>query len=501
VHLAAFLVDRKMSLFTVFGGKARQGLTRQQQVDALRAANPYAAPAREDPANSWDIGLKLPTGMIVRVRTTLPDGFPDVAPTVSIVERTTSHPWLDADQKVIRSPELAAWTRERNLGQTVLSIIQHFGTNPPVFTPAPQPLPFPQSGGPLAGGAGVQGMMQGGAAGGAAMPRQGYPSGLPAPIHAPQGGQAGQQLPSQTPIQLPPGQGGQQQQQGANGLTSGMSQLTLTRRDSLSREITLAELTTSRSSSSANGNTLPPQGGHPSLQHGTSTHTVIPPIPSSFPQLEAMSLDELNLLLEDDSARTAFLASSEEYRVFETLAASQREAAGSAATSNIATAAQLKAAGEELKKAQEKTKAKQAELQALIARQQAACERFSAPKLARELETTASKLNQLSEEHYEAFSSSVSFSSSSSSSTASMGMGMSFYGGGSVASGDSTPGAASVASSTAGGPSGAGGGVDPRLRKFSEEFIALRKRYHIARAKGYILNSVGMSGSSEVAPS
>ena len=41
---------------------------RQEQIEFLRAANPYVSPAREDPVGSWDLGLRLQTGDIIRLR-------------------------------------------------------------------------------------------------------------------------------------------------------------------------------------------------------------------------------------------------------------------------------------------------------------------------------------------------------------------------------------------------------------------------------------------------
>jgi hypothetical protein len=42
--------------------------SRAEQIEFLKAANPLISPAKEDPVSSWDQGLRLPGGQIVRLR-------------------------------------------------------------------------------------------------------------------------------------------------------------------------------------------------------------------------------------------------------------------------------------------------------------------------------------------------------------------------------------------------------------------------------------------------
>lgn len=192
----------------------------------------------------------------------------------------------------------------------------------------------------------------------------------------------------------------------------------------------------------------------------------MPPVPASFPQLESMASDDLQTLLAEPAARSAFLAGAEEVRLLEASAASLRDAASRAANVNLAAAEALRGAGEALAAAQATAAAKEKEVADLAARQEAAAARFSAPRVAGELEATAAALAQAAEELVDSFERSAT---------------------GFSAFGDGTPAA------------GAAGGVSAAaLRRFSEDFIALRKRHHLARAKAYILGATGYAQPAPV---
>lgn len=56
-----------MSIFG-FGATTPKHPSRQDQINALKTACPFATQARDDP-NSFDVGLRLPSGETVRLRT------------------------------------------------------------------------------------------------------------------------------------------------------------------------------------------------------------------------------------------------------------------------------------------------------------------------------------------------------------------------------------------------------------------------------------------------
>jgi len=47
---------------------ARSARRRAQQIDSLRAANQYVQQSRDDPS-VWEVGLRLPNGVVVKVTT------------------------------------------------------------------------------------------------------------------------------------------------------------------------------------------------------------------------------------------------------------------------------------------------------------------------------------------------------------------------------------------------------------------------------------------------
>lgn len=177
-----------------------------------------------------------------------------------------------------------------------------------------------------------------------------------------------------------------------------------------------------------------------------SSHTTIPPVPSEFPALATLTLDELTLLLDHAEYRSAFLAATEEVKLYEAMAASQREDTQKIASSNVKLAEEVKALGAEWKRLQEVCKAKQEEFAGLQAKLASGLERFTSPKLSRELDIAARELQQMSDTVADAFTSEDSTSTA-------------------------TPAA---------------------IREFKDEFISLRKRYHAGRAKAQILQETGL---------
>jgi hypothetical protein len=389
----------------------RSALNRQQQVDALRAANPYAVGVAGDP-NSFDIGLKLPSGQVIRVRTSLPPGFPEsgAPPTVRIVDTPIGHPWLDAQQRVVGSPELAGWAPSKNLGAVVLSIIQHFGTNPPVFGAAPAP-------------AGPQGLMPGPYAGAASA--------------------------SSSSRQLPVGDQQAQQPAAAAGGASAAA----------------------AAADAANS---------------TRHHTPVPPIPSAFPELQSLSLAELQALLDDRSSRREWVLDTQEsLPVFRSLVVSTREEAAKAAQANMDAQADIAALRGTLRALQAANAAKADELKTLLAKRQAALERYAPSRLARDLQATADELDALSDSLVEQFCDPDNAAGPAGSSA--LGDSVSVYGG----SGSGGGGWDDDRRSTFSGGTGAGGNA-AALREFREELLALRRRYHMAHAKVELLHQGGL---------
>jgi len=172
-----------------------------------------------------------------------------------------------------------------------------------------------------------------------------------------------------------------------------------------------------------------------------------------------MTPEALQMLLDDEAARTAFLAAHESVRLYEGLAASQREATGKQAAANLEAAEALRVATEAVERAQAASREKDAELAALLARQRAVMDRLSGPRLVRELEAAAAQLDTLACAAADAF----------------------------IAEPPAAEPAAAAAGSAAGAPT-----ADGRVRRFCDEFLALRRRFHAARGKAHILQATGL---------
>lgn len=340
-------------------------LTRQQQIDSLKAAYPHISEVPGDP-NSWDLGLLLQeVRVVVRVRTSLPVGFPDMAPIVRIIvaNNSATHPWLDGNQRVVGSPELNAWDKTKNLGVVLQTIIQYFGSSPPKLVgPAHPETPTPTPpGGAVA-------------------------TASPAPRPQP--------VPSQRP-KIP-----------------------------------------------------------------------IPPVPESFPELESLSLAELETLKVDAAERKTWMKGHESLAIFQALLSGQRERQLKAASSNLEKQAEIVRLQGQISEAEEALRLQRTELQGLRVRVGAALERYSPVKLTKDLLATARELEAMCDRLATEFKEDGGASS----------------GGGKR--GDS-------ASQHSGGTADASG-----VREFRDEFLALRKRYHIARAKAMLLSQKGFVAAS-----
>ena len=90
-----------------YGQQQARGLTREQHIAQLMTLNPTAQ-ARNQQRTIFEVGLRLATGVVLTLRTTLPPGFPAQAPQLQI-NSPAMHPWLDAYARVTGCAELNAW--------------------------------------------------------------------------------------------------------------------------------------------------------------------------------------------------------------------------------------------------------------------------------------------------------------------------------------------------------------------------------------------------------
>ena len=108
--------------------------TRQQQIASLTSTVPSIV-AQGDSA--FEVGLLLPDGKILTLRTELPSDFPTVAPTIRIVDQGVTHPWLDSSGRLMGLSTLYRWDQRTSwLGNVVNEALKEFVKHPPHFNPA-----------------------------------------------------------------------------------------------------------------------------------------------------------------------------------------------------------------------------------------------------------------------------------------------------------------------------------------------------------------------------
>jgi hypothetical protein len=408
-----------------------------------------------------------------------------------IVDRRCTHPWLDRTpaQRIVGSPELNSWTPAKNLGEVVTSVVQHFGMTPPICE-REQPAPQQQQ---------QQQQQQGrGPAGPPA-----YPGG-PSPFtpSSSSSGVAQQQYQQQPPPGVRPPAAAANSSGGGTPMSSSPYPAAYPPAGSYagggyaSRPADAGAGPSASSSSTGGSHPAGPGGGpspsqaSPGMQSQASTPsrrpaTALPPIPPSFPELSGLSLADLQELLESEEARAGFLAQLGPYRTFSSVATSARNGTLDAARLNVALAAELEAAKTAVERAEGEAARARDELGLALRRQAEVADRFSAPRLARELARVATEL----ERGTDAMAESIAASEEGGGGGAG-GMG---GGGGErfdprLSDGGSgrDDGMSVVSGSTYGGSGGA-------LRGFRDDYLEQRKAMHAARIKADILKTVGLA--------
>lgn len=397
-------------------------LSRGEQIGQLLSFYPVARQAADDP-NAWEIGLALSAqgpfaGKILTVRVMLPPGFPEggIRPMMRIMDQGARHAIINADGFVVGAPELSAWDPRRgNLGTAVSAVMNKLTAVPPTLAyPPPQQQQQQQQhqgppGGMGIGPAGMMGGMQGQHMG--QMPnQQQHQQQQQQQARPPMGGAAG-------------GMPGQQQPQPQ------LPKQAIIRMDS--SDGSSGGLVSTSSSSSA------------TKTH--KAHTGLPEIPHHFAELESLGLGELEELLSNSEARSAWVASLETAMIFETLVSSQRDKVKQLATDGLDKQQSIKTVSEQLSNAQAVAVSKHEELLRLKQQQREQMEQFSAGRLAKELDTVAKETSKRAD---------------------------------------------ALARNFCEGTGGAGS--NSSWREFREDYFSLEKRHHAAAAKARLVQAAGL---------
>lgn len=174
--------------------------------------------------------------------------------------------------------------------------------------------------------------------------------------------------------------------------------------------------------------------------------TALPELPVAFPALDTLTLDVLGLLRDDEPLRGAFLSTQDEVKRYEARVAAARQDVLARVVANQKLADDIKAYSDNVARMQGVVREKQEELRALLARQAGALARFTPVPLASSLDDVAHEVD-----------------------TASKGVANDFM------------------------RAGAAAAPLPEIAAFCDAYIAVRKRYHSARAKAHVLRAAGLT--------
>jgi len=110
---------------------------RDEQIASLKAQYAQTLVADPSDASSFDVGLRLvATNQILRIRITLPSGFPEAAaPQIRIVDRRCVHALLEPSGSQVVQAAAVGWDASKNLGWVVKMVMDRLGSPPPEYRP------------------------------------------------------------------------------------------------------------------------------------------------------------------------------------------------------------------------------------------------------------------------------------------------------------------------------------------------------------------------------
>jgi Modifier of rudimentary (Mod(r)) protein len=192
----------------------------------------------------------------------------------------------------------------------------------------------------------------------------------------------------------------------------------------------------------------PSYSSQPSLQQTApvpraKTHTALPPVPSKFPELERLSDAEIDALLASEDARRAWAEEQEPVQVFRSMASSQEEDAMSLCNSSLELQETVQAYMQQINdKKKELDSYQSTELQISLNKARAILDSYSAPSISRSLERMSNELDVMSGTLVTSF-----------------------------VEGDSHLG----------------------FKEFKEEYISIRRRFHLSLMKAQLLKAKGLA--------
>jgi hypothetical protein len=173
------------------------------------------------------------------------------------------------------------------------------------------------------------------------------------------------------------------------------------------------------------------------------THTALPPVPSKFPELEKLSDTKIDALLVSEDARREWSSEQEPVQVFRSMASSQEDDAIALCKSLLALQETIQAYMQQInEKKKDLDLYQQTELQNSLNKARAILDSYSAPSISRSLERMSNELDVMS---------------------------------------------GTLVTSYVEGMSSTG------LKEFKEEYISIRRRFHLSLMKAQILKGKGLA--------
>ncbi|KAJ3112065.1 hypothetical protein HDU96_004990 [Phlyctochytrium bullatum] len=122
---------------------------RQKQINAL-LTNPTLQ-ARELTRDAlYEIPVHLPSATPLSLHVTLPPGFPEQPPVVS-VKPSAVHPWIGAGARITGHEKLRAWNQHHSLARILVDVVQEFvARNPATVNPLVGAMAYSGAQGPAA---------------------------------------------------------------------------------------------------------------------------------------------------------------------------------------------------------------------------------------------------------------------------------------------------------------------------------------------------------------
>jgi len=293
----------------------------------------------------------------IYLRVILPQGFPLGPPYIRVIPNIT-HPWVNVQMYVAGHPKLAGWNMHNNLGQIVKEVADEFIKNPPRIIPSPAP--------------------------------QTYASNPVQPTYTT----------ATSSNNVPPSYGTSPQTHPPYGSLPNYSSASNLQIPTTSANPGISPRGAPPATASNPNNTVSPPTSNTSNPppKPERTHTPQPVIPTGFPQLENMQLDDLERLLNDDDEFYMFFETLDQVKSMQTIRDDLMKANEDTARKNLSFQQELEQKKSEVEILQANIKDQRNQFDQQAKRQQEISKRFTSEALLAKLTESINQSEQNAED-------------------------------------------------------------------------------------------------------